>query len=125
MAPPPRPALVDDEQADQLLGKARAESAELLGTDGLLSQVTKPVLERALAEDMTGHLGYEKYAKVDLDVGAPPASAVRVRSGRDSHPGRISRFRATLAPPVHQRARPLPPWSTTCGPRPVRAGPAW
>ncbi len=33
----------------------------LLGRDGLLSQVTKAVLERALAEEMTGHLGYEKH----------------------------------------------------------------
>src|SRR4029077_8293817 len=34
---------------------------ELLGPDGLLSQVTRAVLERALAEEMTGHLGYEKH----------------------------------------------------------------
>ena len=34
---------------------------ELLGPDGLLSQVTKAVLERALAEEMTAHLGYEKH----------------------------------------------------------------
>jgi putative transposase len=58
--PAPRP-LVDEELADQLLGKAQAEGAELLGPDGLLSQVTKAVLERALAEEMTGHLGYEKH----------------------------------------------------------------
>jgi hypothetical protein len=59
--PPPRPPLVDEELADQLLGKAQAGGVELLGPDGLLSQVTKAVLERALAEEMTGHLGYEKY----------------------------------------------------------------
>ena len=58
---PARRPLVDDELADQLLGKAQAEGAELLGPDGLLSQVTKAVLERALAEEMTGHLGYEKH----------------------------------------------------------------
>jgi putative transposase len=58
---PARRPLVDDELADQLLDKARAEGAELLGPDGLLSQVTKAVLERALAEEMTGHLGYEKH----------------------------------------------------------------
>jgi putative transposase len=34
---------------------------ELLGPEGLLSQVTKAVLERALAEEMTGHLGYDKH----------------------------------------------------------------
>jgi hypothetical protein len=47
---------------DQLLGRAQAESAELLGPDGLLSQVTSAVLEQALAEEMAGHLsyGYEK-----------------------------------------------------------------
>ena len=59
--PPGRRPLADDELADQLLDRAQAEGAELLGPDGLLSQVTKAVLERALAEEMTGHLGYEKH----------------------------------------------------------------
>jgi len=58
---PSRRPLVDEQLADQLLGKAQAEGVELLGPDGLLSQVTKAVLERALAEEMTGHLGYEKH----------------------------------------------------------------
>src|SRR5262245_2150576 len=58
---PTRRPLVDEELADQLLGKAQAEGVELLGPDGLLSQVTKAVLERALAEEMTGHLGYDKH----------------------------------------------------------------
>ncbi len=58
---PARRPLVDEDLADQLLDKARAEGAELLGPDGLLSQVTRAVLERALAEEMTGHLGYEKH----------------------------------------------------------------
>jgi hypothetical protein len=38
--PAPRP-VVDEELADQLLGKAQAEGVELLGPDGLLSQVTQ------------------------------------------------------------------------------------
>src|SRR5215472_8862893 len=59
--PPARRPLIDEELADQLLGKAAAEGVELLGPDGLLSQVTKAVLERALAEEMTGHLGYDKH----------------------------------------------------------------
>jgi transposase-like protein len=42
------------------LRRYEAEGVELLGPDGLLSQVTKVVLERALAEEMTGHLGYDK-----------------------------------------------------------------
>jgi transposase-like protein len=56
-----RRPVVDEQLTDQLLGKAQAEGVELLGPDGLLSQVTKAVLERALAEEMSGHLGYEKH----------------------------------------------------------------
>ena len=44
----PLPPLVDEELADQLLGKAQAEGVELLGPDGLLSQVAKAVLESGL-----------------------------------------------------------------------------
>ena len=56
-----RPALIVEQLADELLGKAQAEGVELLGPDGLLCRVTRAVLERALAEEMTGHLGYEKH----------------------------------------------------------------
>src|SRR5207342_1336492 len=59
--PPGRRPLVDEDLADQLLGKAQSEGIELLGPDGLLSQVTKAVLERALGEELTEHLGYEKH----------------------------------------------------------------
>jgi putative transposase len=45
--------VVDEALADQLLGRAEEQGLELLGPDGLLSQVTKAVLERALAEEMT------------------------------------------------------------------------
>src|SRR5499427_541402 len=94
---PARRPLVDDELADQLLDKAAAEGVELLGPDGLLSQVTKAVLERALAEEMTGHLGYGKHdpagrgsgnsrngttAKTLLtDVGAVDLAVPRDRNG--------------------------------------------
>src|SRR6185437_10757075 len=59
--PADRPPLVDAELADELLARAQSEGVELLGPDGLLSQVTKAVLERALAEEMTEHLGYDKH----------------------------------------------------------------
>jgi transposase-like protein len=95
--PPGRRPLVDEELADQLLGRAQEQGAELLGPDGLLSQVTRAVLERALAEEMTGHLGYEKHdpagrgsgnsrngttAKTVLtDVGAVDLAVPRDRAG--------------------------------------------
>src|SRR6478736_1791904 len=56
-----RRPLVDPALADELLAKADAQGVELLGPDGLLSQVTKAVLERALGEELTAHLGYEKH----------------------------------------------------------------
>jgi transposase-like protein len=59
--PPAKPPLVDAALADELLGRAQSEGVELLGPDGLLSQVTKAVLERALAEEMSEHLGYDKH----------------------------------------------------------------
>ena len=92
-----QPQLIDEELADQLLGRAQAEGVELLGPDGLLSQVTKAVLERALAEEMTGHLGYDKHdpagrgsgnsrngttAKTVLtDIGAVDLAVPRDRNG--------------------------------------------
>jgi hypothetical protein len=42
---PARPAVTDEQLADQLLGKAQAGGVELLCPDGLLSQVTKAVEE--------------------------------------------------------------------------------
>jgi putative transposase len=46
--------------AEELLDSSDASGAQLLGEDGLLTQVTKAVLERALSVEMTEHLGYEK-----------------------------------------------------------------
>lgn len=52
------PRLVDDALADELIARAEAEGIELLGPGGLLRQMTKAVLERALSEELTDHLGY-------------------------------------------------------------------
>ena len=40
---------------------AREQGLSLTGPDGLLKQLTKTVIESALAEEMTEHLGYEKH----------------------------------------------------------------
>ncbi len=53
--------LVPVEVLDGLMAQVESEGAELLGPDGLLSQVTKAVLERALEEELTDHLGYDKH----------------------------------------------------------------
>jgi len=63
MTPEDRPASrveVAPELIDGLIASA-GEEVELLGPDGLLADVTKKVLERALQAELTGHLGYERH----------------------------------------------------------------
>ena len=57
------PPLVDDALADELIARAEAEGIELLGPGGLLRQMTKAVLERALSEELTDHLGYPPHER--------------------------------------------------------------
>src|SRR4029453_5729061 len=52
-----------DEQgiAEQLVAQAREKGIELVGPNGLLSQLTKRVLETALEAEISEHLGYDKH----------------------------------------------------------------
>jgi putative transposase len=47
--------------AQQLVAQARAEGVELIGPSGLLTGLTKSVLETALEAEMSEHLGYDKH----------------------------------------------------------------
>jgi transposase-like protein len=52
---------INEKVLDQLL--ADCENPEqVLGENGLLKQLTKAVLERALQAEMSHHLGYDKHA---------------------------------------------------------------
>jgi putative transposase len=58
----PMPAQIDQQQlAQELVDKARAEGVDLVGPGGLLSGLTKSVLETALEAEMSEHLGYDKH----------------------------------------------------------------
>ncbi len=48
-----------DEVVERLLDIADASGAALLGEGGLLTEITRAVLERALEAEMSEHLGYE------------------------------------------------------------------
>ncbi len=49
----------DEQQAAvELVRLAKEQGLSLTGPDGLLKQLTKTVLETALHEEMTEHLGY-------------------------------------------------------------------
>ena len=47
--------------ARELVRQARAQGLSLTGPDGLLKQFQKSVIEAALAEEMTEHLGHAKH----------------------------------------------------------------
>ena len=51
--------VVSDEVVEAVVSDAAAGGVDLLGPDGVLAELTKRVLECALAEEMTDHLGYE------------------------------------------------------------------
>src|SRR5215211_346446 len=52
------PALAD--VVDGLMAKVNAEGLQLLGDGGVLTELTKQLLERALDDELTEHLGYER-----------------------------------------------------------------
>ncbi|MCM3920952.1 IS256 family transposase, partial [Frankia sp. AiPs1] len=58
-AAPAAPVVVDEALAQGLVERARAEGLSLTGPGGMLGTLTKMVLEKALAAEMSAHLGYE------------------------------------------------------------------
>jgi putative transposase len=58
---PVEPAFDEQGVAEQLVAQAREKGIELVGPEGLLSQLTKRVLETALEAEMSDHLGYDKH----------------------------------------------------------------
>ena len=65
--------LLPDEVLDELLAGAQGEQ-EIVGPGGLLSQLTKRLVERAMEVELTDHLGYEPHAE-------PPGGAGNARNG--------------------------------------------
>jgi putative transposase len=64
---------IPDEVIDQLLAGARTEE-EIAGPGGLLAQLTKRLVERAMEVELTDHLGYEPHQE-------PPGGAGNTRNG--------------------------------------------
>jgi len=62
-----------DELVDELLAGARTEE-EVVGPGGLLSQLTKRLVERAMEVELTDYLGYEPHQE-------PPGGAGNTRNG--------------------------------------------
>src|SRR6185503_7954536 len=59
----------EQQAAVELVRLAKEQGLSLTGPDGLLKQLTKAVIETALNEEMTEHLGYEKHDPVGAGSG--------------------------------------------------------
>ena len=62
----------EQQAAAELVRLAKEQGLSLTGPDGLLKQLTKTVLETALNEEMTEHLGYEKHDPAGAGIGQHP-----------------------------------------------------
>jgi len=61
---------IDQQQlAKELVEKARADGVELVGPEGMLAGLTKSVVETALEEEMSDHLGYDRHDPAGRDGG--------------------------------------------------------
>src|SRR5690242_20889878 len=69
------PASAEEQAAAELVRQAREQGLSLVGPDGLLKQLTKTVLETALDEELTEHLGHDKHS---------PSETGNVRNGTRS-----------------------------------------
>ena len=58
--PPPELTAAEQDAVRELVRQARASGTALTGPGGLLKQLTKMVVEAALDEEMSEHLGYDK-----------------------------------------------------------------
>src|SRR3954452_17042971 len=72
LAPEVRDRL-SDQVIDELLAGARTEE-EIVGPGGLLADLTRPLVERAMSAELTEHLGYERHQE-------PPGGAGNTRNG--------------------------------------------
>jgi len=64
-----REPTAEEKVAEELVRRAREQGLSLTGPDGLLKQLTKTVLETALNQEMTEHLGHNKHGPVVSDSG--------------------------------------------------------
>src|SRR5690349_12003132 len=67
--PMPRARIDHQQFAQQLVEAAKADGVELVGPDGLLTGLTKTVLETALEAELSEHLGYDRHDPVGRDGG--------------------------------------------------------
>ncbi len=89
--------VIDEATLDRLMAQVDEEGLELLGPDGVLTELTSRIMNRALETEMTDHVGYEHGDRagrgsgnnrngtspetVLTDAGAVPVKVPRDRNG--------------------------------------------
>src|SRR5271166_1231517 len=88
---------IDKKLIDQLLTDYK-KPEDIIGENGLLKELTKAILERALQAEMTDHLGYEKH---------DPAGHHPQREKPKDFEGRVrgTGARDSAGPPSHVRSQ--------------------
>lgn len=70
----------DKQLAEELVERARDEGVDLVGPDGLLTGLTKNVLEAGLEAEMTEHLGYDKHEPAGRERGSNSRNGTRSKT---------------------------------------------
>ena len=109
------PPSAEEAAAAELVRLAKEQGLSLTGPDGLLKQFTKTVLETALNEEMTEHLGHDKnQAKPDREStnirnGTRPKTVLTESTGQV--PIEVPRDReGTFEPQIAREAAASTPW---------------
>lgn len=75
---PDAPSKGDLAALQRLVRQAQEDGVALTGPDGLLKMLTKTVIEVALDEEMSSHLGYDKHG---VEGGGNSRNGTRVQDG--------------------------------------------
>lgn len=70
----------DKELAEELVERARDEGVDLVGPGGLLTGLTKNVLEAGLEAEMSEHLGYDKHDPAGRERGSNSRNGTRAKT---------------------------------------------
>jgi hypothetical protein len=119
---PVEPALDEQGVAEQLVAQAREKGIELVGPNGLLSQLTKRVLETALEAEMSDHLGYDKHDPVGRNRGNGSFLDVGACGGVHAHAGYHGHVEGAVQPAVAAAVDPVADGVSRGGQDRVQAG---
>ncbi len=75
--------------AEELVRRAREQGLSLTGPDGLLKQLTKTVLETALHQELTEHLGHEKHGEPAPEPGSNIRNGTRPKTVLTESSGQV------------------------------------